>query len=78
MFQIGCSVLFTEIKACVRYFLSIFSPNDYPSKTIKKCFLFHLKALLILEIFNLGNFLSPFPHYPDSKEEMEVEYFLVL
>ena len=38
--------LFIIVKACVRYFLSIFifSSNDRPSKTMEKCFLFHLKS----------------------------------
>ena len=33
-------------KACVRYFLSnfYFPPYDSPLKTMKKCFLFHLKS----------------------------------
>ena len=30
------------LKDCFRY-LFILSPNDDPSKTMKKCFLFHLK-----------------------------------
>ena len=37
---------FFYFKACVRYFYQIFiySPSDSPSKTMKKCFLFHLKS----------------------------------
>ena len=35
-----------NIKTCVQYLLSnfYFQPNDSPSKTMKKCFLFHLKS----------------------------------
>ena len=35
-----------NIKSCVQYLLSnlYFQPNDSPSKTMKKCFLFHLKS----------------------------------
>ena len=35
-----------SLKACDRYFhqIFIFSPNDSPSKNMKKCFLFHLKS----------------------------------
>ena len=35
-----------RFKACVRYFLPnfYFSPNDSPSKTMKKVFLFHLRS----------------------------------
>ena len=43
---IYCLFQFASLfKACVRYFLPnfYFSPNDSPSKIIKKCFLFHLK-----------------------------------
>ena len=43
------------VKACVRYFLInfYFSPKNSPSKTTKDVFLFHLKALFVLEIFNV-------------------------
>ena len=36
-------IILIKIRACVRYFLSIFifSPNDSPLKT-EKCFLYHL------------------------------------
>ena len=41
-----CCTLWTILKACVCYFWSnfYFQPNDSPSKTMKKCFLFHLKS----------------------------------
>ena len=41
----------------------IFSPNDSPSKTIKKCFLFHLKS----SSFVL--FLLPFHTYQIQKDK---------
>ena len=48
----------------------IFSRNDSPSKTVKKCFLFHLKSsFLSCDI----HFFVIFPHFPDSKGQMEVE-----
>ena len=72
MFQIGCSALFTKIKACVRYFLSTFFPQ------MIALFYFILKLFLFLRYSIFGNFLSPFLHFPDSKEEMEVEYLLML
>ena len=39
-------VITAKVKACVCYFhqIFIFSQNDSPSKTVKKCFLFHLKS----------------------------------
>ena len=48
-------------KACLHYFLPnfYFSPNDSPSKTMKK-FFFHLKALFVLEIFKFLYFRLPF------------------
>ena len=41
------------IKACVRYFLSmfIFSSSNRPSKTMKNVFYFILKALFVFKIF---------------------------
>ena len=43
---LGRMELLAKVKACVRYFhlIFIFSPNDSPSKTMKKCFLFHRKS----------------------------------
>ena len=40
------SNLSSNFKACDRYFyqILIYSPNDSPSKTMKKLFLFHLKS----------------------------------
>ena len=79
MFQIGCSALFTKIKACVRYFLSTFFPQMIAlQKLLKNVFHFILKLFLFLRYSIFGNFLSPFLHFPDSKEEMEVGYLLML
>ena len=46
------------LKACNRYFYQvfIFSPNDDTSKNYEKCFLFHKKALLVLEIIKFFYF----------------------
>ena len=65
-------VITAKVKACVCYFhqIFIFSQNDSPSKTVKKCFLFHLKSsFLSCDI----HFFVIFPHFPDSKGQMEVE-----
>ena len=45
-------------KACVCYFL-LFSPNDSTSKTVKKCFLFHLKTSFRSEDVQIFVFDSP-------------------
>ena len=52
------------------YEISVFSPNDSPSKT-EKCFLFHLKSSFYSQDF--FNFSSSFPHFPDSKGQLKVE-----
>ena len=64
-------------KARVLHFLSnFFSPNDSPSKT-EKCFLFHFKSSSFSRYSNFCTFSSSFPHFPDSKEQMEVEKFMM-
>ena len=47
------------------YQIFIFSSNDSTSKTIKNVFYFIKEALF--------NFFFSFPHFPDSKGQMEVE-----
>ena len=61
------STIFTQI--------FIFLPNDSPSKTIKNNLYFIEKALFILKYSIFKNFF-PFPHFPDLKEQMEVEWFM--
>ena len=53
------------IKACVRYFLSmfIFSSSNRPSKTMKNVFYFILKALFVFEIFKFLYFRLPLFFY---------------
>ena len=36
----GSVVILSQLKACVRYFLLLLSPNDSPSKTMKNVFYF--------------------------------------
>ena len=57
----------------VFYQLFVFSPNASPSKTTENVSYFILKALLVLEIFKFLFFSPYFPHFPDSKGQMEVE-----
>ena len=49
-----------RLKACVHYFhqIFIFSSNDSPSKTIKKCFLFHLKSFFRSRYIQIFVFLT--------------------
>ena len=56
-----------KLVSAIFYQMFIFSSNHRPSETMKKCFFFHLK------ITNLCNFFPSFPHFPDSKGQMEVE-----
>ena len=62
LFTLSKKVKHWKLKACVRYFLSIFyfSPNHSPSKTMKSVFYFTYKALFVLEIFRFLYFLLLF------------------
>ena len=44
-----------------------------PSKTMKNVLYFIRKALFILKIFKFLYFFPSFPHFPDSKGQMEVQ-----
>ena len=69
-----------RIKYCLKlvsaifYQILIFSSNDSPSITMKNVFYFIEKALFVLEIFKFLYFFLSFPHFPDSKGQVEVEY----
>ena len=64
-----------KAKACVHYFLQnlYISPNDNPSKTVKRFFISSKKLFLFSRYANVCNFSSSFPHFPDSKGQMGVE-----
>ena len=66
-----------KLKACVRYFyqIFIFSPNDNPAKTMKN--VFSSKNLISFSRYsNFCYFFPPFPNFPDSEGQMEVEKFM--
>ena len=63
-----------KFKTCVAFFM--FSQNGSPSKTMKNAFCFILKILFILEIFKFSLFFLSFPHFPNSKEQMKVEFMM--
>ena len=60
-------------KACVRYFLSnfYFFTKWEPFKKYQKCFLKSFFPSFFCS--NFCNFSPSFPHFPDSKGQMEVE-----
>ena len=45
-------------------------------KNYEECFLFHSKNSFILEIFKFSQFFLSFPHFPNSKEQMKVEFMM--
>ena len=53
-----------------------FYTKQQPFKNYKKCFLFHLKSSFhSWDIYSsFCNFFASFPHFPDSKGQMKVEY----
>ena len=66
---------FSDFKGCIRYFfyqIFIFSPNGSPSKTVKK-FISSKKLFSYLKYSIFWNFFPSFPHFPDSKGQIEVE-----
>ena len=50
-----------------------FSTNDSPSKTEKMFFISSKKLFSFSRYPNICNFSPSFPHFPDSKRQMEVE-----
>ena len=44
---------------------------------MKSVFYFIEKALFILEILKLCNFFPSFPHFSDTKKQMEMELFMM-
>ena len=50
-----------------------FLTNENPLKMMKNAFYFNLEVFIILKIFKFLYFSTSFPHFPDSKGQMEVE-----
>ena len=64
---------FLKLVSNIFYQIFIFSPNDSPSKTVKNVFISSKKLFSFSIYSNFRNFSSSFLHFPDSKEQMEVE-----
>ena len=64
---------FLKLVSTIFYRTFIFSPNDSPSKTVKNVFISSKKLFSFSIYSNFCNFSSSFPHFPDSKEQTEVE-----
>ena len=64
-----------SIKAWVCYFLSnfYFFVKWSAFKSYEKCFLFYLKSFLLSRYSIFCNFSPSFPHFLDSKGQLEVE-----
>ena len=63
-----------KLVSAIFYQIFIFSSNDSSSKNYEKCFLFHLKSSFRSRDIQIFVFFFPsFPHFPDSKGQMEVE-----
>ena len=61
-----------KLLSAIFYRIFVFPPNDSPSKNMKSVFYFIKKAFFVLES-NFCNFFRYFPHFPDTKGQMEVE-----
>ena len=62
-----------KLVSTIFYQIFIFPPNDSPLKTIKNVFYFIEKAIFVSRYLNFCDFFPSFPHFPDSKGQMEVE-----
>ena len=61
-----------SIKTCVHFFhIFVFSPNDSPSKIIKKVFDFIKKAIFVLKIFKFLYFFLLFQYIQIQKDKWE-------
>ena len=59
--------------ASIFYQMFIFSSNDSTSKTMKNVFISSKKLFSFSRCSNFCDFFPSFPHFPDSKGQMEVE-----
>ena len=64
---------YLKLVSVIFYHIFIFLPNDSPSKTAKNIFISSKKLFLFLRYSNFCNFFPSFPHFLDSKEQMELE-----
>ena len=62
-----------KLVSAIFYQIFIFSPNDSPSKTMKNVFISSKKLFSFSRYSNFCIFFPSFPHYPDSKGQMEAE-----
>ena len=62
----------TILKLVSTIFYHFFYQSDSPSKTVKNV-ISSKKLFSFWRYSNFCNFLPSFPHYPDSKGQMEVE-----
>ena len=68
------NTLILKTKACVRYFLSNFFHQMIPLQKLWKMFFISSKKLFSFSRYSdFCIFSSSFPHFPDSKGQMEVE-----
>ena len=63
---------FLKLVSAIFYQIFIFCLNDSPLKTVGNVFYFNQKGLFVLEVFKFLKFF-PFPRFPDSKGQKEVE-----
>ena len=62
-----------KLVSAIFYQISIFPPNDSPSKTVKMFFISSKKLFSFSRYSNFCIILSSFLLFPDSKGQMEVE-----
>ena len=70
------SSLKTNLKLVSAIFF-IFSPNVSHSKIMKNAFHFIWKDLFCSQNIQIFAILPSFPHFPDSKGQMKVEWFIL-
>ena len=75
-FELILNVHILKLVSTVFYQIFIFFIKSKPFKNIKNVF-FIKKALFVLKILNFCNFFIIFPHFPDSKGQIEVGQFMM-
>ena len=68
------TISYLKLVSAIIYQIFIFSPFDSPLKLWKMLFISSKKLFSLSRYSNFCDFLPSFPHFPDSKGQMEIIY----
>ena len=69
----GVHFQYLKLVSAIFYQIFIFLPNDSPSKSMKNVFILSKKLFSFSRYSIFFDFFPSFPHFLDSKGQMEVE-----